>query len=62
MNDIKDLELQYKLRENWLDIQGSIDKPFTSDLSVVLPPTANKNRIKHNVANDTHDGSSSRPS
>ena len=36
MNDIDDLELKYRLRENWLDTKASIDRPFTAELSAIF--------------------------
>lgn len=38
MKDIKDLELNYKLRENWLDSKNSSDKPFNVEISAILTP------------------------
>ena len=35
MNDFNALELNYKLRENWLETNNSIDKPFDVELSVI---------------------------
>lgn len=36
MNDINDLELKYRLRDNWLDTKSSIDRPFTADISAIF--------------------------
>lgn len=36
MKDIEDLELKYKLRENWLDTQTSAEKPFVTEVSAIF--------------------------
>lgn len=38
MNDIKDLELNYKLRENWLDSNNTFEKPFNAEISNIQAP------------------------
>ena len=34
-NDLDTLELHYKLRENWLEIEENVKKPFTADVSII---------------------------
>ena len=40
MEDIDSLEVKYKLRENWMEEQSLIEKPFLSDVSTVLTAAA----------------------
>lgn len=36
MRDIGDLELKYRLRENWMETQTSQEKPFPADVSAIF--------------------------
>mmetsp|Transcript_43381 Transcript_43381/g.51016 ORF Transcript_43381/g.51016 Transcript_43381/m.51016 type:complete len:99 (+) Transcript_43381:1278-1574(+) len=34
--DFASLEMQYRLRENWLDMDDNMEKPFPSDISAIF--------------------------
>jgi hypothetical protein len=38
VDDMNDLELRYKLRENWHEAKATLDKPFPSEVSIILTP------------------------
>ena len=35
VEDFKPLELQYKLKDNWLDITDEMERPFDPDYSII---------------------------
>jgi hypothetical protein len=35
LQDFEPLELQYKLKDNWLDITDEMERPFNPDYSVI---------------------------
>ncbi len=37
MEDMGGLRLKYKLRENWLDNSSTFEKPFSTEVSAILP-------------------------
>lgn len=36
MNDFAKLELNYKLKENWLDLNEEIERPFEAEFSIIM--------------------------